>query len=80
MENKSEILFEEKQYLGYNKYSNLRRMALGVFCFMAYYWSEEQGRGVELLFVMGIGIMIICLAALQIGPGRVRKPFRKDRK
>ena len=59
MEPKGEILFEEKQHLGYNKYSNLRRMALGIFCFMAYYWSKEQGREVELLFVMGIGIMII---------------------
>lgn len=59
MEKISEILFEEKQYLGYNKYSNLRRIALGVFCFLAYYWSEGQGRKVELLFVMGIGIMIL---------------------
>ncbi len=35
------ILFEEKQYLGYNKFSIIRRMVLGVFCFVGYYWSQN---------------------------------------
>jgi hypothetical protein len=39
MEEKS--LFIEKQYLGYNKYSFLRRGVLALFCFVAYYWSEN---------------------------------------
>lgn len=34
-------LFIEKQYLGYNKYSFLRRGVLALFCFIAYYWSEN---------------------------------------
>ena len=34
-------LFLEKQYLGYNKYSFLRRGVLALFCFVAYYWSEK---------------------------------------
>lgn len=34
-------LFVEKQYLGYNKYSFLRRGVLALFCFVAYYWSEN---------------------------------------
>ncbi len=33
--------FIEKQYLGYNKYSFLRRGILALFCFVAYYWSEN---------------------------------------
>ena len=35
------ILFEEKQYLGLNKQSILRRTVLVLFCFIAYYWSEN---------------------------------------
>ena len=38
---KEAILFEEKQYLGYNKQSVLRRTILALFCFLAYYWSEN---------------------------------------
>jgi hypothetical protein len=52
------VLFEEKQYLGYNKYSNIRRMVLGIFCFLAFYWSEENQRSADLLFLMGICIMV----------------------
>jgi len=35
------ILFEEKQYLGFNKQSILWRTVLALFCFVAYYWSEN---------------------------------------
>ena len=60
MEIKEKILFEEKQYLGYNKFSNLRRMVLGIFCFIAYYWSSQHNnRSADLLFFMGIAIMVI---------------------
>lgn len=34
-------LFEEKQYLGSNRYSLLARTLLALFCFVAYYWSEN---------------------------------------
>lgn len=45
--------------------------------------GEDTGLGGvndTILLAFAIGIMIICLAAVQIGPGRIRKPFRKDRK
>ncbi|MCC7302328.1 MAG: hypothetical protein IT233_06780 [Bacteroidia bacterium] len=35
------ILFEEKQYLGYNTFSIVRRMVLCLFCFVGYYWSQN---------------------------------------
>jgi hypothetical protein len=35
------VLFDEKQYLGHNKQSILRRTTLALFCFLAYYWSEN---------------------------------------
>lgn len=66
MEETSNILFEEKQYLGYNKYSNVRRMALALFCFFAYYWTEENNRNGEILFFMGIVITIISVLLIFI--------------
>lgn len=59
MEHSAEVLFEEKQYLGYNRYSNVRRFTLGVFCFIAYFWQEGHDRNGELLFAMGIAIMAL---------------------
>lgn len=41
MKNGTEILFEEKQYLGHNRLSIAIRTILAVFCFIAYYWSEN---------------------------------------
>ncbi|MFY8185494.1 MAG: hypothetical protein ACOVLD_05450 [Bacteroidia bacterium] len=35
------LIFEEKQYLGHNKFSILIRMGLALFCFIGYYWSEN---------------------------------------
>jgi hypothetical protein len=70
-----QILFEEKQYLGYNKFSVLWRTLLALFCFIAYYWSENpkpvdvsgirigpypaDTNSGSLLFLMGIVILII---------------------
>lgn len=54
-----EIKFEESQYLGYNKLSFLRRIVLALFCFFAYYWSEEQNKSGDLFFTMGIAIIVI---------------------
>lgn len=37
----SNILFEEKQYLGHNRFSVFWRMLIALFCFLGYYWSEN---------------------------------------
>jgi hypothetical protein len=37
----SEILFEEKQYLGHNRFSIVIRTFLSIFCFLGYYWSQN---------------------------------------
>lgn len=66
------ILYEEKQYLGYNRYSLVRRLALAIFCFFAYYFSPEMpeisGRvsTLELLFYMGIFILLLSVILLFI--------------
>ena len=51
--------FTEKQYLGLNKMSFIRRMALSIFCFVAYYWSENHEKSGELFFFLGIFILVI---------------------
>jgi len=54
-----EIKFLEKQYLGLNKMSFIRRIALAIFCFVAYYWSENHDKSGELFFSLGIAILVI---------------------
>ncbi|HQQ94468.1 MAG TPA: hypothetical protein PLQ93_07930 [Bacteroidia bacterium] len=41
MSQRSEILFEEKQFLGHNPKGIVIRSLLTLFCFMAYFWSEN---------------------------------------
>ena len=62
MDNK--VLFEEKQYLGFNAYSISRRMVLAIFCFVAYYYTENRERDADLLFVLGIFILVVSVALL----------------
>ncbi|MEM9022253.1 MAG: hypothetical protein AAGB22_00830 [Bacteroidota bacterium] len=65
----SAILFEEKQYLGYNKFSIMRRTVLALFCFLVYYFSNERpetgadGPG-EFLFYMGMAILVLSVILL----------------
>jgi len=70
-----QILFEEKQYIGYNKWAMLWRMVLALFCFLLYYWSENPKpvdvSGItipespvgensgQLFFLMGLFIMLL---------------------
>ena len=73
----NENLFEEKQYIGYNKWSMIWRTVLALFCFLLYYWSENP-KPVEvsvleipsspvdedsgqLFFLMGLIIMLLSL-------------------
>ena len=54
-----EIKFLEKQYLGLNKMSFIRRMVLSIFCFVTYYWSENHQKSGDLFFYLGISILVI---------------------
>lgn len=36
-----QVKFEETQFHGLNRHSIVRRILLSVFCFVAYYWSEN---------------------------------------
>ena len=56
-----EILFEEKQYLGYNPLSLFRRLFLSLFCFALYWWKIHNDRNGDLFFWLGIGILVVSL-------------------
>lgn len=56
------VLFEEKQYLGFNTYSISRRMVLAIFCFVAYYFTENREENADLLF--GVGLFILMLSVI----------------
>jgi len=74
------IIFEEKQYIGYNKWSILWRTVLALFCFILYYWSENPKpvdgtimnipsspvgeNSGQLFFLMGIIIMSLSLVLI----------------
>ncbi len=72
MTENNNILFEEKQYLGYNKFSFLRRIILALFCFFAYYAVTNEnvnGNLVEkiddsgnIFFFMGVLILVLSVA------------------
>jgi len=66
-----DVIFQEKQYLGYNKYSVIRRMTFAIFCFSAYYFAGNEkltgslvGQKIDmentgdLFFLMGILILV----------------------
>ena len=51
--------FHEKQYLGYSKFSNLRRIILALFFFIAYYFSEPGLETTNLLFYLGVSTLVL---------------------
>jgi len=53
--------FTEKQYLGLNKMALTRRLALALFCFIAYYWKENNDKAGELYFIIGIAIILFSI-------------------
>ncbi len=54
-------LFEEKQYLGYNKYAVARQLVLSIFCFTAY-----QIKLGDIFFLIGMCILVISVILLFI--------------
>ncbi len=58
------ILFQEKQYLGYNKYSLIRRMVLALFCFVAYWWTRHRGQNGDIFFLLGVAILFISIVSM----------------
>lgn len=67
MDNK--VLFEEIQYLGFNKSSFVLRTILALFSFSFYYWSDNSNLSIgsgDLFFVIGLLIIAISLSLIYI--------------
>ncbi len=60
----SHIDFIEKQYLGLNRIALTSRLALSVFCFIAFYWRENNHKEGELYFIIGIAIIVFSVLLL----------------
>ena len=60
------ILFEEKQYLGYNQLSMFRRLLLALFCFAVYWWKIHNRQNGDLFFWLGMSIILISILLLFI--------------
>ena len=56
--------YHEKQYLGRDYNFISIRMVMAIFCFIAYYWTENRERNGELLLVAGCGILTISVIML----------------
>lgn len=61
-----DTLFKEKQHIGFNGFSILRRMVLAIFCFIAYYYSEGREENADLLFLLGIILLVVSVLLLFI--------------
>jgi len=57
-------VYEEKQYIGYNQLSTLRRLFLALFCFAVYWWKIHNGLNGDLFFWLGMSIIFISIVLL----------------
>lgn len=64
MANESVPLYVEKQYLGYNQLSMLRRLSLALFCFGLYWWKVSNNQNGDLFFLLGVVIIVISIILL----------------
>lgn len=61
---KDGVIYTESQHLGSNKYSLNRRLVLTIFCFLTYFYSEQNpelgiGKAANYLFIMGLFVLIL---------------------
>ena len=93
MSEEEKILFEENQYHGLNRHSLVRRTLLSVFCFVAYFWSEnpkpvEVGnlrigeypgdvKYGELFFVLGLAVLVLSVILLFVRHMKTQLTFRE---
>jgi hypothetical protein len=65
-------LFEESQYLGFNKMALLRNLVFVLFCFLAYYLTEEREKYGDLFFFTGAAILGLSIVFLFVRHLRTR--------
>lgn len=58
------ILFEEKQHIGFNRMTMTRNLVLVLFCFVAYYWTENRELNGNVFFFLGCAILLFHILSL----------------
>lgn len=61
MENANEVVFDEKQRIGFNIFTLTFRLALAGFCYIAYYFTVNRETEGDLLLWIGNFILIITI-------------------
>ncbi len=61
MSTTTEIFFDEKQRLGFNKFTLTFRLALAAFCYIAYYFTDDREKNGDLLLWIGNIILLISI-------------------
>lgn len=61
---KDKILFEEKQHIGFNRMTMTRNLVLVLFCFIAYYWTENRELNGNVFFYLGCAILLFHILSL----------------
>ncbi len=56
--------FEERQYIGTNKSTLSLRIFLAIFCFVAYNYTDVPEVNGDLLFFLGVAILVISVVLL----------------
>jgi hypothetical protein len=90
--NPEKPLFDERQFHGLNRHSLVRRLLLAVFCFVAYYWSENpkpvnlqlfeigeypgRDHSGQLFFILGLSILV--LSAILLFVLHMRTTIRQE--
>lgn len=59
-------IFHEKQYLGRDYIFISIRLVMAIFCFAAYYWTENRDINGDLLLLVGCVILIVSVIMLFI--------------
>jgi hypothetical protein len=60
-----QLVFQETQYLGFNRFGLVRRMVIMLFCFLFYFASEDtKGETADLFFYLGLGILVMSGGAM----------------
>ncbi len=65
-------IYEEKQYLGFNRLSMIRRLLLTLFSFGIYWWKKMHSQNGDLFFWLGIGIILLSILLLFVLHLRIR--------
>jgi len=65
-------VFDERQYIGANKGSLSLRIFLSLVCFVAYYFTPPPRPNSEILFLLGVIILVISVVLLFVTHLRTR--------